>query len=150
MNDWNRVGYACEIIKPYSDDYMIFDEATGHYVLTGKFALDLYGLELYEDVNDRNSVTQQLAVQAILKQCSNLIYNFIHNYSFYNQRQDFLIATRRQLRNTIMDAMGEQLLYMSQVGDLSRSSDPEKRKFAIDENAKNILLNSGICYSGAH
>ena len=47
-----------------------------------------------------------------------------------------------------MEAMGEQLLYMAQVGDLSRSTDPAKRKLAIDENAKTILINSGICYCG--
>ena len=140
--------HNCVDCKPYSDDYMTFDELTGHYVLTEKFALERYGLELYEDANDRNSSNQQIAVQAILKQCSNLIYNYIHQFSIYNLRQDCLIATVPHMRNVIMQAMGEQLVYMSQVGDLSRSTDLEKRKLAIDENAKNILLNSGICYSG--
>lgn len=133
---------------PYSDDFMIFDEMTGHYVLTAKFALDRYGLELYESVNERNSTNAQIAVNAILRQVSNLIYNFIHNFSIYNKRQDCIIATDPRMRKVIMEAMGEQLLYMSQVGDLSRSTDPEKRKLAIDETAKEILINSGICYSG--
>ena len=134
--------------QPYSDDYMTFDEATGRYVLTEKYMLDRYGLDLYNRANERNSTNQQLAVQAILKQCSNVIYNFIHGYSIHNRRQDHIIATVPAMRNVIMDALGEQLIYMSQVGDLSRSTDPEKRKLAIDENAKNILINSGICYCG--
>lgn len=134
--------------KPYDDDYMTFDKLTGHYVLTEKYALEQYGLDLYEDVNDRNSTNAQLAVGAILKQVSRLIYNFIHGFSIYNDRQDHIIATSPRMRKVIMDAMGNQLLYMSQVGDLSRSTNAEKRKLAIDENAKSILINSGICYCG--
>lgn len=145
QNDGNQCN-PCP--QPYSDDFMIFDEQTGHYVLTEKYPLDKYGLDLYNGANDRNSTNQQLAVQAFLKQCSNVIYNFIHDYSVYNERQDYIIATNPHMRKIIMQAMGEQLLYMSQVGDLSRSADPEKRRLAIDENAKQILINSGICYSG--
>lgn len=134
--------------QPYDDDYMTFDKITGHYVLTEKYALEEYGLDLYTDANDRNSTNAQLAVKAILKQVSNLIYNFIHGFSIYNKRQDYIIATAPHMRKVIMDAMGNQLLYMSQVGDLSRSTDAEKRNLAIDENAKSILVNSGICYCG--
>lgn len=135
--------------RPYNDEYMVFDEVTGHYVLTAKFALDRYGLDLYENVNDRNSTNAQIAVSAILRQVSNIIYNFVHQYSVHNKRQDYILATVPSMRNIIMEAMGEQLLYMSQVGDLSRSTDPEKRKLAVDENARRILIDSGICYCGA-
>lgn len=54
----------------------------------------------------------------------------------------------------IMRAMGEQLLYMSMVGDLSRSTDPQKRNFSIDENAKRVLeqtlpeIRKSILYGG--
>ena len=137
-----------ETQNPHSDDYMIYDELTGYYVLTEKYPLEQYGLDLYNDVNDRNSTNNQIAVKAILKQCSNLIYNFIHDFSIHNKLQDHIIATVPHMRDVIMRAMGEQLLYMSQVGDLSRSTDPEKRKLAIDQNAQDILINSGICYSG--
>lgn len=137
-----------ECVRPYSDDYMIFDERSGHYILTEKYAFEQLGLELYEDVNERTSANQQTAVQAILRQCSNLVYNFIHKCSLYNKRQDCIIATSLRMRQVIMEAMGEQLSYMSMVGDLSRSTEPEKRKLAIDENAKTILINSGICYGG--
>ncbi len=134
--------------QPYSDEYMIFDETTGHYVLTSKFALDRYGIDLFEGINDRNSANVQIAVSAFLKQVSNMIYNFIHSYTIYEKRQDLMIATNPHLRSVIQQAMGEQLIYMHEVGDLSRSTDKEKRELAIDENAKQILINSGICYSG--
>ena len=77
-----------------------------------------------------------------------MIYNFIHSYTIYEKRQDLMIATNPHLRSVIQQAMGEQLIYMHEVGDLSRSTDKEKRELAIDENAKQILINSGICYSG--
>lgn len=134
--------------QPYSDEYMTYDEMTGHYVLTSKYALDVYGLDLFEGANDRNSANVQIAVGSFLKRVSTLIYNFIHDYSVYNERQDFLIAHDPRLRAVIQQAMGEQLVYMHMNGDLSRSSDKEKRELAIDENAKQILINSGICYSG--
>ncbi len=145
---YNFNGEPLECPQPYDDDYMTFDKLTGHYVLTEKYALDQYGLDLYTDANDRNSTNVQIAVKAILKRVSTLIYNFIHEFSIYNQRQDCIIATNPQMRKVIMEAMGNQLLYMSQVGDLSRSTDENKRKIAIDENAKSILINSGICYCG--
>lgn len=134
--------------QPYDDEYMVFDEMTGQYVLTSKYALDTYGIDLFEGINDRNSVNAQIAVSAFLKRVSRLIYNFIHGYSLYDKRQDFLIAHNDHLRSVIQEAMGEQLLYMQEVGDLTRSVDKEERALVIDENAKQILINSGICYSG--
>ena len=134
--------------KPYSDEYMIFDEMTGHYVLTSKFALDRYGIDLFEGINDRNSANLQIAVSALLKRVSTLVYNFIHSFTIHDRRQDFMIATNPYLRSVIQDAMGEQLVYMHMKGDLSRSTDKEKRELAIDESVKDILINSGICYSG--
>ena len=134
--------------QPYSDEYMTFDEMTGHYVLTSKFVLDRYGIELLEGINDRGSANTQIAVDAFLRQVSNVIYNFVHSYTVHEQRKDWIIAHDPRMRSVIQKAMGEQLVYMSMVGDLSRSTDKDKRALAVDENAKNILINSGICYAG--
>lgn len=134
--------------EPYDDEYMVFDQMTGHYVLTSKYVLDTYGIDLFDGVNDRNSVNAQIAVSAFLKRVSRIVYNFIHEYSLYDQRQDYLIAHNEYLRAVIQQAMGEQLVYMCDKGDLSRSTDREKRALAMDDNAKQILINSGICYSG--
>lgn len=134
--------------QPYDDEYMVFDQMTEHYVLTSKYVLDSYGIDLFDGVNDRNSANAQIAANALLKRVSNMIYNFIHDYSIYNERQDYFIAHNDRLRAVIQQAMGEQLVYLQTVGDLSRSTDQEKRALAIDENAKQILINSGICYSG--
>ena len=137
-----------ECPQPYSDDYMIFDEMTGRYILTAKYALDRYGIDLLGTINERNSANAQIAVDAFLRQVSNVIYNFIHSYTMYEARQDWVIAHNPRMRAVIQQAMGEQLIYMNMVGDLSRSTDRDKRALAIDENAKLLLINSGICYAG--
>jgi hypothetical protein len=140
--------------QPYNDDFMIYDEQLGQYVLTEKYAFEKLGLSLFDNANDRNAPNVQIAVKRILVQCSNMIYNYIHQFSFYNQRQDYWIATLPSARKMIMRAMGEQLLYMSMVGDLSRSTDPQKRNFSIDENAKRVLeqtlpeIRKSILYGG--
>lgn len=139
---------------PYSDDYMTFDESTNRYVLTSKYALEQFGIDLLETVNDRNAVNQQIAVNGILKQVSNQIYNYIHKYNVCTDIQDLIIAKIPSARNIIKEAMSEQFLYVSMKGYLSRSTDKEKRMLAIDENAKGelerLLPELGICilYTG--
>lgn len=125
---------------PYSDDYMIFDGQSNRYVLTEKYALEQLGLNLSEMVNERNAQNQQIAVQRILKQISNQLYNFIHQHCFNDCLRDMVIAQCPSARKIIQEAMGEQLLYVAMKGDLSRSVDPQKRQYAIDENAKAALL----------
>ena len=128
------------ITYPYSDEYMTFDEDSSRYVLTSKYAFEQLGLNLDEAVNERNATTAQIAVKRILKQVSNVIYNFIHEHCISDCLRDQVIAKCPSARKIIQEAMNEQLIYMSFKGDLSRSTDPEKRKLMIDENAKAALL----------
>ena len=139
---------------PYNDDYMVFDSTSNQYILTEKYALEQLGLNLAEMVNERNAINQQIAVNRILKTVSNQIYNFIHRHCFNDHLRDSVIAIMPSARHIIKGAMGEQLVYMAMKGDLSRSTDPVKRQYDIDENAKAILLKTipevGYCllYTG--
>ena len=93
-------------------------------------------------------------IKRLLKLVSNHIYNFIHTYNVNTAKQDYYIATVPSLRKIIQTAMEEQFLFVSQVGDLSRSSDPQKRLQYIDEQAKMTLgqivpeLGRSILYTG--
>lgn len=139
---------------PYSDEYMEFDALTERYVLTEKYAREQLGLDLPEAVNERNATNQQIALKRVLKQVSNAVYNFIHRYNVSTELQDLIIKKVPSARAVIQEAMSEQLLYMSMKGDLSRSTNKEKRALAMDENAKavleRILPEIGICilYTG--
>ena len=117
-------------IQPYSDDYLVYNELTGRYVLTAKNIEENYGITLGNNVG----------VQGILNMVSISIYNFIHKHNFNNEKQDAMIAFTEKGRKIINDAMCMQFLYIKQAGYLNRSTDKDKRTMAIDEDAKDILL----------
>ena len=120
------------MIKPYSDDYLTYNENTGRYVLTTKNLLENYGIDLDSSANN-------VGAQGILNMVSISIYNFIHKHNFNNEMQDYMIASTEKGRKIINDAMCMQFMYIRQAGYLSRSTDKDKRAMAIDEDAKEIL-----------
>lgn len=128
-----------EITYPYNDDYMIFDESINRYVLTEKCITDKLGIDIAGRINARNAVNQQAMISRLLRLVSEHVYNFIHEHNVNTEKQDRFIAKVPSLRRIVQEAMEEQFLYVSQVGDLSRSPDKEKRLIYMDEQAKMIL-----------
>lgn len=108
-------------IKPYSDEYMTYNEARNHYVLTAKAVLDNLGIDLNVNVKDNAN-----GVNAFLMRVSELTYRKMHEYGD-NTEQDRIIATTESGRNIIFNAMLEQFFYVKSVGDLSLSTNREER-----------------------
>lgn len=141
-------------VFPHDDENMIFDELLNQYVLTEKGALNLAGINLSVRVNTRKNTNSNATIRVILEQVSMQIYGFIHQHCVDNSLQDRVIAKCPSARPIIQRAMLNQLLYYLQVGNLSRSTDKEKRALAIDETAKKILLKPimeighSLCYVG--
>lgn len=127
-------------VYPYDDEYMFFDKSTGHYVLTEKYVIEQLGIDLPSRINERNAINPSALVARFLKQASNMVYNYIHEFNTANCLQDLLIAKIPSLRLLIMEAMGEQFYYLSTVGDVSRSTDKERRAMSIDKNCEAVLL----------
>ena len=121
------------MIKPYSDDYLTYNENTGRYVLTTKNLLENYGIDLTSSANG-------VGAQGILNMVSISIYNYIHKHNINTAMQDYMIASTETGRKIINDAMCMQFMYIRQAGYLSRSTDKDKRAMAIDEDAKEILM----------
>ena len=141
------------LIKPYSDDYMTYDEAQNRYVLTEKAVLDEYGIDLAAEALDSGNL---IAVKAILKRVSNNVYNFIHTFSNQNDVQDRMIAYSDTGREMIKSALLEQFLYMRVNGDLSLSSNRDERMNAVSDDVRTILerrlpefCGYSVLYSGA-
>ena len=136
-------------MKPYSDNFLRFDEQSKRYILTNLDLIENFGIDLQERLTNVN------AINGVLNQISIQIYGYIHKHSVKNIIQDYIIATTEKGRDIIKRAMEQQMIYFLQNGDLSRSTDKEKRQIAIDENAKEILLetipeiNTSILYTGA-
>lgn len=133
---------------PYSDEHMIYDYETHRYILTEKFALDELGINL------KNILINDVAVKRALKQASNQVYRFIHSCNTAESLQDYIIAKTESGRKIIKEAMAEQLMYLTMGGDISRVHDWEKRAMYLDDNAKDVLMQtipeiaSSICYTG--
>lgn len=126
-------------IYPYDDEYMIFDKKSGRYILTEKCVLDKIGIDLSGRINERNAINPTALIQSYLKRTSNMVYNYIHQHND-SRIQDLLIAKIPSLRRIIQEALEDQFLYVATVGDVSRSTDKDRRAMSIDENCKADLL----------
>lgn len=137
-------------MQPFSDDFLEFEESSGRYYLTLKDVQEYLGIDLTARAKD------SVSINAILRLASNHVYNYIHQFND-NRLQDYIISHTDDGRRIIKKAMEEQLTYILTVGDLSRTTDLNKRKLWFDENAKNILENeviketgTTICYCGRY
>ena len=139
---------------PYSDEYMIFKEETGRYVLTSKFIFDKYGIDLASQLNTRDAQNPQILADVFLEEVSDDIYNLIHEYGKNNDRQDFLIAKVPSLRTIIQKAMGQQFLYSRFNGLLAYDSNKDVSAVAVCNKAVKTLMQTvpelGFCilYTG--
>lgn len=142
-------------MEAYSTDFMNFDEVTGHYVLTEK-ALAAFGTDMRGRLSRNRYVNATAVINRFLTRVSDVIYNYIHKFSFDNKWQDQMIASYDTLRVIIQKAMLEQAEYMLMNGDLTRSVEQEKRDLAIDYSAIQTLntnvpeLGRPITYSGGY
>lgn len=124
---------------PYDDDYMRYDEFLKQYVLTERCVLDRLGINLGARLNARGATDITAMIKRTLEQVSDMIYNCIYEHNWDHEYQRYLIEKCPSMRPIMQKAMENQLLYYLQVGNLSRSTDPEKKKMAIDPQAYSVL-----------
>lgn len=130
---------------PYSDDYLFYNEETGHYELTEKGLIVQGGVDLRTDLAAKATISPEEAINQFAQTISDMIYQFIHDHNVNNDRQDYLIATIPELRQIILRAMGYQARYVFLVGDLYLSTKPEERAIAINHLAQSVLNNTVRC-----
>lgn len=145
---YNPYCQPCVECKPYSDDYMAYDELTGQYVLTEKAIVEKCAIDLRARFADNQTINADIVINKLCRTVSDQIYSFVHNFSLYNKRQDHLIATVPRLRDVIERAMEYQAEYILGDGDIFMSLDSSDDGKEIHKMSKRLLLNSGICYSG--
>lgn len=122
-------------IDAYSDEQLVFDEYKGQYRLTAKAILDNLGIDLSGAMKDNANGTT-----AILWRISALVYKKIHEYNSDTEWQDSVIAHTETGRRIIKDAMLDQFLYVKTVGDLSMSTDVNKRACWFSTTTEEILF----------
>ena len=123
-------------MNPFNDEKMTF--CNGRYYLTEE-AMVANGTNMRARLSYCRATDATNIINRHLHHVTDMIYNYIHSFSTHNSAQDELIATVPALRNIIFEAMLNQSEYVLLNGDWSRSPELDKRKFAIDETAKQIL-----------
>ena len=138
---------------PYSDEHLIFDERTKHYFLTKEAILDEFGIDLFQEAQGETNPDKQ--VEAALKIVSSHCYKYIHDFTIYNEYQDAVIATTKEGRDLIYEALLAQFRFVRANGDLTLSPDPEERRNYISDEAATILQRpmkylggKSLCYCG--
>ena len=67
-----------------SDDYLVFDELTGHYVLTEKSLIDNVGFNIRARMGEGALVNPEVAIKNFTQTVSDMIYQFIHEHNVDN------------------------------------------------------------------
>ena len=135
---------------PLTDEFMVYDYENHRYILTEKDVEENLGISLIARSKNANARAQ------VLKQVSRQVYAFIHDYTLSGceEAKDYIIATTKSGRAKIKEAMEQQLLYFLTVGDVSKTTDVQKRALKFDETAKAILeeyipeLGTNLLYTG--
>lgn len=135
-------------ICPYSDDYMVFDKITGHYVLTEKALLEKCGTDIRTRLSDNSTVNPDTVINMLLSTVSDSIYSYIHESSACPKAKDRMIACSKDLREVIQKAMEYQAVYVQANGDLFMSTVSSEEGKELNKLSKDLLLNSGILYTG--
>jgi len=132
---------------------MIFDEATCQYRLTEE-ALRRQGIDLRSRLARTRATSPEYIINGVLTTVSDMVYNYIHEFSVRNDCQDTVIANCEGARAVIERAMIKQALYVIFNGDLTLSVDDNVRSKAISPEAVSVLnktireIGSSILYTG--
>lgn len=131
------------IIEPYTDNALEYDSGNGRYYAT-ESAIELCGTDILSRIPAAN------IRRNIIRTATRQVYTFIHKYQDArgNTTQDWYLAHTQEFRKMLEEALPLQATYLIAVGYTGYSLKQEERAQQLDDNVKDIILNSGICYSG--
>ena len=118
------------LIQPYSDELMIWDDITNQYKLTEK-ALIMRGLDIRGKLARNKANSPEYVLNGFIDTVSEMIYNYLHQFSANNQAQDRIISGLASLRPILYRALLQQAIYMRRNGQLDINPDENLRKNAI-------------------
>lgn len=131
----------------YSDELMIFDEASGRYILTEKALLNR-GIDIRARYSNADTYLTDNMISSFLDDVSQKIYDYIGENVMNAKKVWCIIAHTETMRDPIQRAMLRQAMYMYINGDADISTDRNFRDLPIDGQAHRILLNAGLLYAG--
>lgn len=117
--------------EPYSDNMMVFEEASGRYYLTEE-AMRAAGCELRANLSDTMTAQADTIIRIFLRRVTQQVYAFIHAHNARTDLQDAFLAHLPDLRGVLMEALLTQATYNYLSGDLSFSTDKGEREMNIN------------------
>lgn len=141
------------LIQPYSDELMIWDDITNQYKLTEN-ALIMRGLDIRGKLARNKANSPEYVLNGFIDTVSEMIYNYLHQFSANNQAQDRIISGLASLRPILYRALLQQAIYMRRNGQLDINPDENLRKNAIAPQSIQTLnttipeLGAPITYTG--
>jgi hypothetical protein len=106
----------------YNDTYMRYDFDRHRYVLTADYVTERLNIDLLARINATGAIDRAQAVVLLLERASQNVYTWIYENGGDNTAQEYILGTDEQARRMLMDAMGEQVLYILANGDLGLTS----------------------------
>lgn len=128
---------------PYDDEFLTYNYKAHRYEPTLAYA-NYRGIALEERVKGDGAPNAQAIMNEILRTASVQVYAYLYNYSLNRKATQFMIAKTESGRQAVLQAMGEQLVYLSQYGNMGRSPDKNEREVYLDFMAKETLDNAEI------
>ena len=102
----------------YTDNYMRYDYLSHRYVLTPSYVAERLNIDLSRRLNTAGSIDRANAPALLLDRVSQEVYSYIYECGAENDVQEYILGTDEQARQMIMQAMGEQVLYIIANGDI--------------------------------
>lgn len=132
---------------PLSDGDMIYDFNSHRYILTPDYIVNKLGIDIQARVGSNRAIASANLINILLNNISIQVYGFI--FAHNNRKTlEYLVAKSPSARQIIMDAMGQQAVYILSVGDPTRMLDETKRRMWLDVMAENILKNQEVDETG--
>lgn len=132
---------------PYSDEYMIYDQMRGRYILT-ESALESEGIYLRARLSRSPMINVTNVISGFCRTVSTHVYNYVHQFARNVVLQDKYIAEDPCMRIIIYNAMIEQAKHVIANGDLSLSADENRRRAYFSPSAASLIIDSGLAYTG--
>ena len=147
-------------MSPFNDYAMIYDKSHHAYVLTTEDVLVNLNINLPNELRTNGLAADEAnEAEKLLERVSKIIYRFIFSHTTKPKKIERQLALDPSFRDTIKEAMEEQLLYILANGDLTNVSGINTETGAVisRETLKSssispasieILLNAGLLYCG--
>lgn len=127
-----------------NDNYSVFDEFLGQWVLTPEAVQKYASIDLAAEMRDEEY--PEIATTNFLRKVSDVVYMYIHDFAFDNAHQDFILANFEEARKIVTRAMICVVQYARKVGLLVWSTDDKELAKIIPVDAKSILNRPLACY----